>query len=396
MTGNGLALRCDESGTIHEVVCDTLVTGAEVGTAFLQCLAPESRDKGSEFLRNLRSQQAAFNWELTVTGPGGSQSPLHFGGAVTGSQMLIVGARNRAEVSRFYEELLEIQNEQVNALRSSLKELSVQNRAQFERDFEHYEELTRLNSELTNIQRELAKKNVELTRLNEQKTYFLGMASHDLRNPLNVIQTYSDLLLQEAGPALTEEQIEYVEVIRTRSEFMLGLITNFLDFSALEAGQMSLDLQPVDIEALLHSLTRAQAPVAIRKQVRLSLQVGELPLVTLDPARFEQVFANLVGNAVKFSPPGSEVKIRCELDGDKICFSVEDQGPGLSREERQALFRAFQRGTAIGVGGDRSYGLGLSIVQRLVQRHGGDIRVESEPGRGACFSATFPLRAVRE
>src|SRR5690606_8110073 len=134
--------------------------------AFQQCLTGECQAKGADFLRSLGAHQAAFNWELTVALPDGGQMPLHFGGAVAGADMLIVGARNRAEVSRFYEDLLEIQNEQGNALRASLKELSIQNRAQFERDYEHYEELTRLNSELANIQRELAKKNVELSRLN--------------------------------------------------------------------------------------------------------------------------------------------------------------------------------------------------------------------------------------
>lgn len=131
------------------------------------------------------------------------------------------GTRSTWEPTRFYEDLVRINNEQANALRAALKDASLQTRQQTERDADLYDELSHLNNELATAQRELARKNAELARLNEQKNQFLGIAAHDLRNPLEVILTYSEFLLEDAAPVLGAEQIELVHTIRSSSEFML-------------------------------------------------------------------------------------------------------------------------------------------------------------------------------
>src|SRR6185369_12317391 len=137
------------------------------------------------FLASLRYQGAAFDWELNVD-LGGRTGILNFAGGRVGERTLIVGATSPSAAARVYEELMQINSEQMNVLRSAVKDLYLQVRRSQEHDGHSYEEFSRMNNELANAQRELAKQNAELARLNEQKNQFIGMAAHDLRNPLSV------------------------------------------------------------------------------------------------------------------------------------------------------------------------------------------------------------------
>lgn len=394
----GLALRCDTEGRVQQVVRDTLpVAPMPLGEAFDRWVAPSSQDKAREFLRHVQSKQAAFNWELTVCKADGTLVPLHFGGAVSEDGLLVVGARTRGEMTRFYEELLLINNEQTNALRSTLKELSLQSRARAELDDRHYEELTQVNNELSNIQRELAKKNVQLARLNEQQNLFLGVVSHDLRNPLDVILSYSQFLREDVKHLLAPEQMEFIEIISAKSHFMLNLIDNLLDLAQIEAGKLRLEPVPTDVPALLGRNLQAQHLLASRKQIQLQAHVQEgMPAIVLDPARLEQILNNLIGNAIKFSPQGSVVDVSCSLEEQSLVLEVRDQGPGMTESERQRLFGFYQKGAATSTGGEKKTGLGLAIVQSIVLRQGGEIRVDSEPGRGASFRVSLPAPTERK
>lgn len=254
-----------------------------------------------------------------------------------------------------------------------------------------YDELSHLNNELATAQRELARKNAELGRLNEQKNQFLGMAAHDLRNPLEVILTYSEFLLEDAAPALGTEQVELIHTIRSSSELMLRLVEDLLDVSRIEAGRMDLDLAPVDLGALVAGNVRRNRVLAAKKEIDIRLDVqGDLPSLRLDASKIEQVLDNLIGNAVKFSPPGSPVEVRVEktIDKDQVVISVEDHGPGIPAGLLSTLFEPFTRG---GVRGAKGVGLGLAIVKNIVACHGGTIQVHSEEGRGATFQVCLPF-----
>lgn len=290
------------------------------------------------------------------------------------------------------EELLRIQNEQANALRAALKEAALQRREQSERDSHLFEELSRLNNELATAQRELARKNAELARLNEQKNRFLGFASHDLRNPLEVILTYSEFLLDDAASALGPEQIDSVRTIHSSSERMLRLVEELLDVSRIEAGRLDLDLAPVDLDALVRSHAERNRVLAARKGIGIDLEpAGDLPLLRLDAGKIEQVLDNLIGNAVKLAPPGSRVEVRVSREEDRAVISVRDHGPGIPAELLGRLFEPFTRG---GAPGAKGAGLGLAIVKSIVTGHGGEIRVESQSGQGATFEVRLPLEGT--
>ena len=393
----GVALACDDEGFVTEVVSDGLGLAAYLapGHRFSRLCDADCETKAESFLEELRRQGAAFGWELVVRGAGAQLHTLHFAGtADQRGGFLIVGARSRAGVARAYEELVSINNEQANALRATAKDLALRTREAEERDARVYEELTHLNNELAAAQRELAKKNAELGRLNEQKNRFLGLAAHDLRNPLEVINVYSRFLLDEAADRLEDEQLDFVRTIMRSSNFMLALVNDLLDVSKIEAGRLELELSEVDLRSLVARNVELNRRLAERKEINILFEPPkDIPRLRLDAAKMEQVLNNLVGNAVKFSPRGGSVEVGLEREegGGAVLLYVKDEGPGVPAEKLEGLFEPFTRASARGSEGEKGTGLGLAIVKRIVEGHGGRITVESEPGAGATFAVRLPV-----
>ncbi|HEX8560430.1 MAG TPA: HAMP domain-containing sensor histidine kinase [Pyrinomonadaceae bacterium] len=392
----GVALACDRDGFVREVVSDGLGLAERLapGRRFAEVCDAGCADKAEAFFAELRRSGAAFGWELVVRDGGGRLVPLHFaGGAEPSGGFLVVGARSRAGVARAYEGLLAVNNEQANALRAAAKDLALRSREAGERDAAVYEELTRLNNELAAAQRELAKKNAELARINAQKNQFLGLAAHDLRNPLDVINVYSGFLLDEAAARLSPEQLDFVGVIRRSSDFMLALIDDLLDVSKIEAGRLELELDAVDLRALAGRNVELNRRLAERKKINILFTAAEdVPPLRLDASKIEQVLNNLVGNAVKFSPRGATVEVALGRGegGAGAVILVRDEGPGVPADELDKLFKPFSRTRVRSTEGERSTGLGLAIVKRIVEGHGGSIGVESPPGGGATFAVRLP------
>jgi two-component system, OmpR family, sensor kinase len=389
----GIALLCDREGNIAQVVRDELgvAEGVQPGQPFTALVDAESLKKAETFLAVLRSQHAAFNWQMNVTLAGEIIS-LHFAGGAIDGNLLIVGAKSRSGATRFYEEMVKINNEQTNALRQAAKDLAEQSRLRDDPDVGLYDELSRLNNELVTAQRDLAKKNAELGRLNDQKNQFLGMAAHDLRNPLSAILTLSEFLLDERLSVKPAEQEEFIRRIRSSSEFMLRLVNDLLDISKIEAGRLVLDLEAADLRAIIEDNVALNRILADKRQVKLSLFLDtEVPRMMLDAAKIEQVLNNLIVNAVKFSPTGGTVEIRLDKGKNDVTISVGDQGPGIPEGEFHKLFNPFEKTSAKSATKEKGTGLGLAIVKKIVSGHKGRIRVESQVGKGSTFHVTLPL-----
>ncbi len=267
--------------------------------------------------------------------------------------------------------------------------------AQADRDDRYYDELSQLNNDLANAYRDLAKKSAELSRLNAQKNQFLGMAAHDLRNPLEVILTYSEFLLAEAAPQLDRDQAAFIATIRSSSEFMLHLVEDLLDLAKIESGRLELDLARADLAELAERNVAMNRVLAAKKGTGIELGIDGRPFpMLIDSPKVEQVLNNLIGNAVKFSPPGAAVEVRlCRQDG-RVTIAVADHGPGVPPDELGKLFRPFERTRVRSTAGEKSTGLGLAIVKRIVEGHGGEIRVENGPERGATFVVALPERGL--
>jgi len=250
-----------------------------------------------------------------------------------------------------------------------------------------------LNNELNNLTRELQKKNAQLDQLNKFKNQFLGMAAHDLRNPISSIMMYSEFVQESDDYNVSDDLRKIVDVIRNSSQFMLRLLDELLDVVKIESGKLQLNYEKVHLETLLKKNIDLNALLAARKQIKLVLNIPQpLPEIAIDPVKIEQVLNNLVSNAIKYSNPKTTTTVNAFSTGQHILISVKDEGLGIPENELQKVFAPFSKISPRGTAGERSTGLGLSIVKRIVTGHMGRIWVESEVGKGSVFSFTLPLK----
>jgi PAS domain S-box-containing protein len=272
---------------------------------------------------------------------------------------------------------------------------SINARIRREIDDKIFTEFSTLNSEMAMMQRTLVQQQAELRAMNEEKNHFIGMAAHDLRNPLTGIRLFSDVLLRQGAEILSEKQLRMIEQIKSISQKMTVIVNEFLDVSKIESGELSLTLQEVSLNDLVEGVVELQQPDASRKEIRLEFTPAERIVATIDSGKIEQVVTNLITNAVKFSPFGSAVAIGLARRDGMAEILVADEGPGIAAEEIPRLFRPFQRGSATVTGQEQSVGLGLVICKKIVEGHGGRIRVESEIGKGSTFYVELPVEASR-
>ncbi len=238
--------------------------------------------------------------------------------------------------------------------------------------------------------KELSEKNLALEAANKVKSEFLGIAAHDLRSPLGAIRSMADLLLDE-DTITREERTEFTTLIQQTSEHMLGLVTDLLDISNIEAGEVNLHRHPVDIYPYIAEVDRLNQALARAKGIHLQALVeSNLPTFRFDEDRVRQVLTNLIANALKFSHPGTTVHLEVQPVAGGLEFAVRDEGQGIKAEELPLLFGAFQRTSTKPTGGEQSSGLGLCICKKIVEAHGGRIGVESEIGKGSRFFFTLP------
>ena len=241
-------------------------------------------------------------------------------------------------------------------------------------------------------ERELRERIDELHDLNRLKNEFVGIAAHDLRSPLAVVELYASFLLEDPRSCLTDKEREFLNVIRTQSRFMLNLINDLLDVSRIEAGHLDLRKQPEDWLGFVRRNADLNGALATRRGIGIEVEtaVTQPLVIPFDASRMEQVLNNLIGNAVRFSPQDGRILLRVDRQEGLVRTSVVDHGPGIPPEDRASLFVPFHRGRTPPPRGERGTGLGLTIARRIVEAHGGSIGVESEVGVGSTFFFTLP------
>lgn len=218
----------------------------------------------------------------------------------------------------------------------------------------------------------------------------IGIVSHDLRNPVNAVKMLAGVMLdRERDEPLSAEMLEYAAVIRQAAEQMDSLIRDLLDVTIVEAGRLAVAAAPENTEELLSDTLRTLAPVASEKSLTLRLVApDDMPDVIADRERFRQALSNLVGNAVKFSPPGGEIIVRVTILDAELVFSVSDKGQGMTSEQLSHVFDRFWQSSRT----DRQgAGLGLAITKGIIEAHGGRIWAESAPNAGSTFYFTLPI-----
>jgi PAS domain S-box-containing protein len=245
--------------------------------------------------------------------------------------------------------------------------------------------------ELSETNRQLELRHKEVERANRLKSEFLASMSHELRTPLHTIIGFSELLGEEIEGPLNEKQKRFINHIQRDSLHLLELINDILDLSKIEAGRMELHWEAFDLVPALNEVLSSVQPLALNKSIEIrNLAPAALDLHA-DRVRFKEILYNLLSNAVKFTPEKGRVWVESATQGEMVAISVSDSGIGIPKEEQQSIFDTFYQVGTTTKGVREGTGLGLAICRRLVELHGGEIWVESEPGKGSRFTFTLPV-----
>ena len=226
---------------------------------------------------------------------------------------------------------------------------------------------------------------------NRAKTEFLAAMSHELRTPLNAIGGYAELMQLGIGGPVSEHQREYLTRIRGSQQHLLGIITDLLNYSRIEAGQLTYELAPVSADRIIDTVFPLVEPQAVSKALTLVHAPCDTDVVAnADRTKAEQILLNLLSNAVKFTPAGGEVTVWCAVVDRKIAISVRDTGPGIPSDKLVSIFEPFvQLGRSL-TSPHEGTGLGLAISRDLARAMGGEVSVESTLGVGSTFTMTLP------
>ncbi len=265
-----------------------------------------------------------------------------------------------------------------------------------------HEEAMRLTfAELTEHNQRLQRAVARLEELDRLKSNFLATMSHELRTPLTSVIGYTEMMVEGIAGPVTPDQRDYLTTILGKADQLLGLITAVLDVASLESGQLALERAAVSLADLITSELASVQPLAVRRGITLELELAGAGIVFGDRRKLRQVVSNLFSNAIKFTPDGGRVGIALRpgpLDGPHdddrgqpgVQFVVSDSGIGISRDQVAKIFEPFFQVDSSSTRAFGGTGLGLTLAKAYVEAHGGRIWVDSVPGQGSTFTATFP------
>ena len=248
---------------------------------------------------------------------------------------------------------------------------------------------------LMQANRRLSAQWLRLQRANGFKNEILGTVAHDLKNPLSVILGRTEMLTELIAAASSRDNINaQVDHIRDATKRLTSMVDHLISDAMADAFDITIRREPVDIAALVGEVTDANQPLAVNKQQSITVSAAPNLIAACDADRIREAIDNLISNAIKYSPVGGKISVQVGQESNKTVIRVVDEGAGLSPEDIGRLFGRFQRLSAKPTAGESSTGLGLSIVKRIVDMHGGEVIANSAgPGQGATFTITLPSDA---
>ena len=265
--------------------------------------------------------------------------------------------------------------------------IALENTSAYKKIQEQTENLKKANEDISNKNLEIEKANEELIELNNEKNNLIGILAHDLRNPLTSSLSIASNL-ESNSDYLKEDDKASMSFLVSALNRMNDMIAKILDIRMIEQKRINLNCEKMDFEQVLQEVFTNFKSVANSKKIKLKLESKSIFGIA-DRNYLIQIFENLLSNAIKFSPPNRKVWSRLEEQNGEIRISFTDEGPGLSADDIKKLFKPFQRLSTQPTAGEKSTGLGLSIVKKYVDIMGGRVWCESEPGKGANFIVTF-------
>jgi signal transduction histidine kinase len=241
-----------------------------------------------------------------------------------------------------------------------------------------------------NVERALRERNEALETADRLKSEFITNVSYELRTPLNTIIGFTEILANQYFGALNDRQTEYARGILEASRQLLGLIDAILDLALVEAGRLTLERRPIAVADMLHSVQALSRERARKQGIEVVLAVDSRTGGMIgDERRLKQALFNLISNAIQYTPTGGRIELQAHREGDRVVFAVADTGIGIKPEDRQRVFEKFER-TRDGRVRAPGLGVGLSLVKSFIELHGGEIELNSVPGRGTTVVCTLP------
>jgi len=240
---------------------------------------------------------------------------------------------------------------------------------------------------------ELEKVNVRLSEMNLEKNRYIGMVAHDLRNPIGVAASFSDILMEDFDSIPKETKLEYLGHISSSCDFSLNLIHDFLDVSKIESGVFDLDLTELEYLSFIKKSIVHEEILAKNKSQEIIIKADRSSIIfSFDRNKIQQVLNNLLSNAIKYSFPDTKIVIDISETDDEIVTKIIDQGQGIPAEELSKLFNPFLTTSVKATASEKSTGLGLAIVKKIIEAHHGWVKVESEVGKGSAFWFSIPKK----
>ena len=322
--------------------------------AFISAIHPDDRQRIAAFIKDAENRPGRFDQEFRVVYPDGKTQWIQALGK-------IVGAGEDAG-PRILGKLRQITAEKTAA------------------------------EELSKIYERERKAREEATEANRAKDFFLTLVSHELRAPLNAIMGWSKILLSKEVDDETRRNA--LETIERSAQVQAKLINDLVDSARVASGKLRLEYRPTDLFKLVRGAVQAHQPAATARELEFTFSADREDLVVFaDANRLQQVFGNIISNAIKFTEPGGKVSVELTSDDSTATVRIADTGQGIKADALTAIFRQFSQGQSESGKNSAGFGLGLSIAKILAERHGGTITAESDgPGRGSAFTVRLPLK----
>ncbi len=258
-------------------------------------------------------------------------------------------------------------------------------------------QLQKINTELSKSEKKIKQQNNKLKKLDQLKSAFLNITSHELRTPMSSIKGYVQMILKETLGEITDEQKKSLEIVLRNTNRLDNLIQDILDISRLESGTMKFITEITNINKMISDVVETMKSSAELKEITIHSEVlDNVQDLSIDQDRVKQVLINLMNNAIKFSSEGTVINVRAKTENENILFEVQDFGRGIPKNQQKMVFDTFYQ---VDSGVDRKFGgagLGLAISRGIVLAHGGKIWVESKVNKGSTFKFTLPIKSVED
>jgi signal transduction histidine kinase len=243
--------------------------------------------------------------------------------------------------------------------------------------------------------RRVRAQNDRLIMLDRVKDDFVASVSHELRTPITSIRGYLELVLDGEAGDLTDEQRQFLSIVDRNPDRLLRVVGDLLFVAQVDAGKIHVEKAPAELDSVVHEAVEPARPAAADQGIELQFDVDGVGMLNADRARLAQVVDNLISNALKFTPEGGRVTVRCVRCNDRAVLEVADTGIGIPQAEQKRMFQRFYRTTAATNRAIQGTGLGLTIVKAIVEAHDGSITFRSVPGVGTTFRVELPLERER-